>query len=539
MARKAGVRSPKNARRNSKADDVPPMNDFLEQLRERKVIRLALLYCTALFALVEFADIAFPRFGIDDAIIDWLLLFGLAGLPVSLLISWFFDARPTTPKRGSHIPWATPKTLISATLLFAFGLLAGIVFDRPFQSKEAPEAVPKTVARIVVLPFSSLDPDASRQYFADGLSEDISAKLSLFKSIDVIPSSVMHELDRSRPDAVGRSLEVDYVVSGSVRQSEDEIRITGQLISPATNRQLWAETFTRKRTAADLFELQSEVAQRVVAAIADPTGIVYRTHLEALRSRPTESLAAYQCVLRGYAYFRIHDDPSHALARDCLERAVEIDPDYAEAWAHLAYIYRETYHHNRPGKPDALNRADQALKKALVLDRTLPMTAFAQAMIAFSQGDNVSGLVHAERAVELNPNNATMLATVSIYYAQLGRVDQALELGNKVVAMHPTPPFWLHMVFATSHYLSGDFEACLESTARWNQQDDVQWHYHRAAALAELGRLEEAYAAVSEIRTVFPAFAAAPGVEISKYLLVESTSAPFLDGLRKAGLEAP
>ena len=276
----------------------------------------------------------------------------------------------------------------------------------------------------------------------------------------------------------------------------------------------------------------------MVAAIADPTGVIYRTHLESLRSRPTDSLAAYECVLRGYAYFRIHDDASHARARDCLERAVEIDPDYAEAWAHLAYLYREVYHHNRPGQPDALARADQTLKRALDLDRMLPMTAFAQAMIAFSQGDNVSGLVHAERAVELNPNNATMLATVSIYYAQLGLTELALELGNKVVEMHPTPPYWLHMVFATVHYLNGEFEACLESTARWNQHDDVQWHYHRAAALAELGRLEEARAVVAGIRTQFPEFAADPRAEIGKYMLVENTLTPFLDGLQKAGLEA-
>ncbi|TNF88178.1 MAG: hypothetical protein EP301_05385 [Gammaproteobacteria bacterium] len=516
------------------------MSRFIEQLRERKVIRLALLYCTALFALVEFADIAFPRFGIDDALIDWLLVLGLAGLPVSLVISWFFDARSTDNEESSKVPWATPITLVSAMLLFSFGLLAGIVFDRPFQSDTSPAAATeKTVARIVVLPFTSLDPDASRQYFADGLSEDISAKLGLFKALDVIPSSVTHDLDRSRPDALGRSLEADYVVMGSVRQSAEEVRITGQLIRTPDNRQLWAETFTRKRTAAELFEIQSEVAQRVTAAIADPTGIVYRTHMDELRSRPTESLAAYECVLRGYAYFRIHDDASHALARTCLERAVKIDPNYAEAWAHLAYIYRETYHHNRPGQPGALLRADRALTRALDLDRTLPMTAFAQAMIAFSHGDNVSGLVHAERAVELNPNNATMLATVAIYYAQLGRVDQAVALGNKVVHMHPSPPFWLHMVFATSQFLSGEYEACLESTARWNQPDDVQWHYHRAAALAELGRVEEAQAAVSDLRTLFPAFAAAPKAEISKYLLVESTAGPFLEGLRKAGLQAP
>jgi tetratricopeptide (TPR) repeat protein len=164
------------------------------------------------------------------------------------------------------------------------------------------------------------------------------------------------------------------------------------------------------------------------------------------------------------------------------------------------------------------------------------MVAFAQAMISFSRGDNVSGLVHAERAVELNPSNATIVATIAIYHAQLGKVDDAISLADRVVAMHPTPPHWLFMTYATAHYLKGEYEDCLAATARWNQENDVQWHYHRAAAFARLGRMGEAAEAVRQIRSRFPAFATAPRAEITKYMLVPSTSEPFLEGLQQAGL---
>jgi tetratricopeptide (TPR) repeat protein len=234
---------------------------------------------------------------------------------------------------------------------------------------------------------------------------------------------------------------------------------------------------------------------------------------------------------------RLHDDASHASARECLEYAIELDPDYAEAWAYLAYLYREEYHHNRNAEPDSLQRAARALNQAVELDRNHPMVASAQAMITFSQGDNVSGLVHAERAVELNTSNATILATVAIYYAQLGRTREAVVLADRVLDMHPTPPHWLHMTFATAHYLEGEFQACLAAVARWNQDSDVQWHYHRAAALAQLGRPAEAAAAVDQIRTRFPAFAVNPATEIRKYLLVPETAEPFLDGLERAGLD--
>jgi TolB-like protein len=337
------------------------LSKFFEELRRRKVIRVALLYCAAMFALLEFADIAFPRLGFSDSAVDAVLILGLIGFPAALIVSWFFDVAPSSATDEGRIPWATAKTLIASVGLLIAGVIIGALWGLDTTTENAATIEPK----IVVLPFTNLSEDPSRRFFSDGLSEDISSKLSSFPGLTIVPASLTHDLAGSDPVTIGRDLNADYVISGSVRQSGDEVRITGRLIDARGGHQVWSESYDRELTAANLFSLQADVAQRVVATIGDPSGVLNRVGFEALRDRPTDNLQAYECVLRGYAYLRIHDDQSHALARDCMERAVKLDPDYAEAWAHLAYLYREEFQHNRNLRPDPLDRADRAAQQAL------------------------------------------------------------------------------------------------------------------------------------------------------------------------------
>jgi tetratricopeptide (TPR) repeat protein len=147
-----------------------------------------------------------------------------------------------------------------------------------------------------------------------------------------------------------------------------------------------------------------------------------------------------------------------------------------------------------------------------------------------------AGLARARKAAELNPNNATILAALAIYFAQCGELDRALDLGRKVQEMHPTVPSWVQMIFATSDYLEGRYEQSLEAVTLWNQPYDVQWHFHRTANLARLGREREARAALDEMLDAFPEFAADPGRQIRRYMFVDETAEPFLEGLRMAGL---
>lgn len=511
------------------------LSKFLEELRRRKVIRVALIYCAAMFALLEFADIAFPRLGLGEAAIDAVLGLGLIGLPAALIASWFFDVAPSDMAEEGSIPWATAKTLIATVGLLAAGVIIGALWQFDTADEKGLAGEPK----IVVLPFKNLSDDSSREFFSHGLSEDISSKLSSFPGLTIIPASVTYDLERSDPAAVGRAMDADYVISGSVRQSGGQVRITSRLLDARAGNQVWSETYDRELSAVNLFSVQADVAQRVVATIGDPTGVVSRTGFEASRDRPTESLQAYECVLRGYAYFRVHDDEHHAQARDCLERAVEHDPDYAEAWAQLAYIYREEFHHTRNLLPDPLGRADRAAERALELDASNATLSFALAMIAFSRRDIAAGLARANKAAELNPNNATVLAALAIYYAQCGELDRARDLGRKVLAMHPTVPSWVQMIFATSYYLDGRYEESMEAVTLWNQPYDVQWHFHRTANLARMGREQEARAALEDMLDAFPEFAVDPEEQIGKYMFVDETAEPFLEGLQMAGLAVP
>ena len=514
---------------------------FLAELRNRKVARVTLIYCAAAFAVLEFSEIAFPRLGLPDAAVDIVLRLVLIGLPIAVMLAWFFDAARTPADGKEHTTWVSLPTIIVATSLLVIGIVAGSYLSSGTDNALEQDRVPAAHGvRIAVLPFENISGDEDQGYFSAGLSEDISTALSRFQDLQVITSSWIDSY-RKTTNLVqaGQELGTDYEIAGSVRLQASSVRISVKLIDVSAGTQLWARTYNEKLTAANLFDVQADVARRVVGAIADSTGVLHRAGQQKLRTQPTEELEAYSCVLRSYAYLTIHDDASHRVARKCLERAIELDPAYVDAWAHLGYLYREEFHHNRNHNPDALQRALKTVQYAIDLDAANPMARYAMAMTRYSLEEYPTAVSHAERAMELNPNNATFLAAFALYFAYAGETDRGVELARRAQELNPLSPSWLYMAYATAHYLKGEYEECLHSLASWTQGNDAQWHFHNAAALGQLGRQAEAKAALEELLEFDPVFAEDPEGQLHKYTLTDKTTRLFLDGLIKAGLTLP
>ena len=514
---------------------------FLAELRNRKVARVALIYCAAAFAVLEFSEIAFPRLGLPDYAVDVVLRLVLIGLPIAMLLAWFFDASRTPSGGNEKISWVSLPTIAVATALLVIGIVAGTFLSIGNGEPSEQTRVPVVHGvKIAVLPFDNISGDEERGYFSDGLIEDISTALSRFSDLQVIPSQLTYSY-RNATDLVqaGKELGTAYVIAGSVRLQPSSVRINVQLIDVSAGTELWSESYDRALTAANLFDVQTDVARRVVGTIADSTGVLARVGQRKLRTRPTEELEAYDCVLRSYAYLTIHDDETHRLARSCLERAVELDPAYVDAWAHLGYLYREEYHHYRNQQPDALLRALKTIQHAIDLDASNAMARFAMSMTQFSLGDLPTAKAHAERAMELNPNDATFLAGFAIYFSYAGEVDRGVELARQAQALNPLSPSWLFMAYATSHYLKGEYEECLNALSNWTQGVDTQWHYHRVAALGQLDRKAEAKAALEDLLAFDAVFAEDPEGQLLRYTLTVDTTRSFLDGLIKAGLKLP
>jgi TolB-like protein len=528
------------------------------ELKRRNVVRVAIAYAVVAWLLLQVADVVLGNIGAPTWVFQAILLLLIIGLPLALILAWAFEFTSEGIRKETEIdrPESTSVAASNRKLnvLIIAALAIAVVFllvDRARMGvgrDDSAISTAQTAARsagpkVAVLPFDNLSGDSTQDYFSDGLSEDISNALSRFRDIRVIPASLtMAYRNTAELGAVGDELGAAYVIGGSVRLTPEAIRISARLIDVSSSTQLWGETYDRELSAANLFDIQSDVAQRVVTAIADSSGVLSRVGQHRLVSQTTDSLEAYGCVLRGYAYLTIHTAETHLAARECLERAVQLDPEYADAWAHLGYIYREEDQHNRNLELNALERALSASQRAIELDGSNPMARFAMSLTKFSLGDINAGMSEAEKMISLNPNDASKVAGMGYHFVGAGYVDRGVELVSRaesLIATSSSPPIWLPGAYASAHYQSGEYSQVIEELSRWDAVgNDVQWHILKAAALGQMGKTSEANRELDRINELFPAFAEDPIRELRKFLFTEDVVRKYYDGLKKAGLQA-
>jgi adenylate cyclase len=497
-----------------------------------------------MFAVLEFADIAFPRLGLPDDAVDVVLWIGIVGFPVVLFAAWAVELR-VEADTGRTMSWVSPTTVATVLALAAVGIAMSWWWGG-LDEGEGPPSFPAASGSdpssrepaVAVLRFPDLGGSEQHAYFAAGLSEEISTALSRFRGIRVIAPSATADFEPFGGEgAIGaRERSIAYVLRGSVRRGEERVRVAVQLLDATSGAQVWGDHYDAELATEALFAAQDRMAGKVASAVADSSGVIVRSSRESSRRSRTDRFEAYDCVLLGYAYIEIHTAPVHGAARDCLERAVELDPNYAEAWAHLAYVFREEFHHDFNPKPGSLDRADRAARRAIELDATNPMAHFAMSQIQFSNLDFEAAIASMERAIELNPNDTLVLATMATYLIRVGQVDRGMEMARKTAELNPLHPGWLHTSVGLYHYLRGEFNEALLALARTQYRTDSQTLALSAASQGHLGR-PEASATLDALRRSDERFADAPMEELRRYFILDDTVDAVVRGLHLAGLE--
>jgi adenylate cyclase len=313
-----------------------------------------------------------------------------------------------------------------------------------------------------------------------------------------------------------------------------------QLSEAFDGRLKWSENYDSDLTVSDLFSLQDELTQQVVNALAGSFGALARAERADARREPPKHLDSYDCVLRAYEYLHAHDPPHHLEARDCLEGVVELDPDYPDGWAWLAYLYAEEYHHRRnedPGSYVSRDRALEVAERAVSLDPANQVALGALAMASMIQGDHGRGRTAAYRAIELNPNNALWLGLLGTWLSWSGDFEGGVPMVKKALVLDSNPPPWLHMSIFLEHYHKGQYEAAL-AEVQMVETGDFRTPAFLAAVNGQLGHVLEAKQALSELRMLFQGSLD----DISQELIQRNGFAPELaghivEGLRKAGSE--
>ena len=287
---------------------------------------------------------------------------------------------------------------------------------------------------IAVLPFDNMSDDPDQEYFSDGMTEEVITRLSTNPGILVISrNSTFFYKGRGTPiQQIGRELNARYVVEGSVRRSGNRVRVTAQLIDATTEGHIWADTYDSE--FADIFNLQDEIAQQIVAAL----NIKSREAEQARAWRiPTENLTAYDTLLRGVSHFTRLSVEDNAKARMHFEQALALDPEYATAYVMLGYtlLMEVVFGANRD--PASLERAADLARKAMSLNGASFLAHVLLAEVFRTKGHYEQAILQAERALDLNPNDPAAYRALGNALNSMGRFEEAVGAVQKAMRLDP------------------------------------------------------------------------------------------------------
>jgi len=355
------------------------------------------------------------------------------------------------PHAVTHHPGSRRRRLVRGwlpTIGILIGLLAGGVWLSwplaPGILLESvglggpPEFPPlPAIPSIVVLPFDNLSPDANQEFFADGLTEALTNKLAGLREIFVISrNSAYTYKDRGVPVAqIGRELGIRYVLEGSVQRADGRVRVTAQLIDAPTDFHVWSQSYDRE--LAGVFELQSEITEQILATLEVE---IREAELTRIRRKPTEDLSAYDAFIRAEGLFLRFTRADAEAAREFLLRAIELDPEYAQAHGLLAGAYQVSVSMNWDPDPEYLVIAWRHARRATQLDPLLPQVHRVMAHLHSLDGDWDDALRESKLAVELAPNDELAHITRFRFLANEGEISGAAESTRRAMRLNPRSP---------------------------------------------------------------------------------------------------
>lgn len=396
--------------------------------------------------------------------------------------------------------------------------------------KAAPPPTPDKPS-IAVLPFDNMSRDPEQEYFVDGITEDIITEISKIDGLFVISrnSTFTYKGKAAKVQDIGRDLDVSHVVEGSVRKSGERVRVTAQLIETRSGGHIWADRFDR--ALVDIFAVQDEITEEIVRALE--VELVGNTR--ALLTRvETEVSEAYDCFLRGREQYRLFTKDGNANARALYEKAIQLDSNYAAAFAGLA---EATLHDWFMGAPGALERAFQLALRARELDPLLPLAHEALGNVHLFKRQHEEAVAAIRRWVEIEPSNADGYANLAAVLNFSGEPEQVAPLIDKAIRLNPYYPFYYVLYKGQASFVMKRYEEALHFLRRSvvHNPEAVPVHVYLAACFGLLGEDVPAREALAEARRIYPDLSMAWVRTIFAYKRV-ADSELLIEGLMNAGL---
>ncbi len=444
---------------------------FLAKLKRRGVFRAAALYGTVAFVAIEGADLVFPRLAFPEWTVTLAVWLALIGFPVALILAWTYERTPeglktTDPAKTVELDaiaaqprrsrWPAGIAALVGVALLALGSWWTL-------TRSGPGA--QTYDSIAVLPFENMSDDPDNQYFSDGLAEELINALAGVEDLKVAGRTSSFALRDANMDlrTIGDTLNVETVLEGSVRRSEDRVRITALLIDAETGFPLWSAEYDRDIT--DMFLVQEELAQSIVRALIPRLG----GGAEELYRGGTSDVRAYDLYLAGRQKWYTRRISLLWEALDDFEEAVERDPEFALGWSGLADAIDAIAFRDARAQP-LVPRAKMAAQRAVLLDPDLAEGWASWGVLAFeADRDWTTAELALKRAIALKPSYAWARSSLGDMLRSQGRVKEAIEQQRMALELDPLSPV-INMTFGTS-------------LAAARQFDESRVQYERALAV--------------------------------------------------------
>lgn len=385
---------------------------------------------------------------------------------------------------------------------------------------------------VAVLPFTNMSGDPEQEFFADGLTEDILTELSRRRELFVISrtSTFVYKGHAANLREVAQKLGARYLVEGSVRKSGDRLRVSVQLIDTASDAHIWAERYDRKLD--DIFSIQDEITSAIVATLPGRLEAAQQDQLARLKP---SSMAAYECVLAAKVLHHRSTRQDNAEALKLIDRALQLDPDYAHAHAWRGCILGQGWGYGWCADKDAVfNEVALELDRAMALDDNDPDVHRILAAVAIVRHDMNRARYHQDRALELNPNYDLVVVQMGELFTWLGRAEEGLEWIRKAMRLNPHHParFWSHL--GRAHFVGRQYAQAIEDFMHLSTMD-AQQHAFIAACYGWLGDRTASSAHVMRVRQLDPE------LDLEKFLATmhyanDADLQHLREGLVKAGL---
>jgi TolB-like protein/Tfp pilus assembly protein PilF len=431
------------------------VSNFIAELKRRNVLRVGAAYLVFGWLVLQFVDVVFPMFGLDEALGRPVLALLLVGLPIALILTWAFEITPTGIRKEKDVDRSVSANndsgrfldrAIIVVLVLAVSLLLVDKFYLQDVAQPTVVAEPALLDSVAVLPFVNLSGRDENEYFSDGLTETLLHMLAQLPELKVAARTSSFAFKDKDVDVrdIGASLGVATVLEGSVQRSQDKVRITAQLIEVETGFHLWSETYDRDLN--DIFSVQDEIASNVAGALRVTLLGEYLSHSGRVISLATEDSGAYEKFLLGLEQKNIASYGSLPRAEGLFKEALSLDPDFCEATVELAFTYGLQAETGLLSAAEAEARIRPLLDQALALRPDNGRTLGLQAMLDWSNALQSFGPVSKQallaeenilRAIELAPNDPDLYFAMANVTAVANRNVESLEWIDKGLAVDP------------------------------------------------------------------------------------------------------